>query len=126
MFFMIYKSSIGFHSIGSLYKTKKYKLKKITISTLLHRHTLIFIPRSNSYNKLIEFCSEILSYSGLSLSRTRKGQMNLFEIERKLGWNQWKGTEKIVPDREKFQIEGIRNRERESTVHLFKKRVQRN
>ena len=49
-----------------------------------------------------------------SLSRTRKGPRNLFEIERvrdrerKLGWNQWKGTEKIVRDREKFEIEDSR------------------
>ena len=56
-------------------------------------------------------------YSGLSLSRTRKGPSNSFEIERvrdrerKLGWNQWKGTEKIVSDREKFEIEGVRDRE---------------
>ena len=53
----------------------------------------------------------------LSLSRTRKGPRNLFEIERvrdrerKLGWDQWKGTEKIVRDREKCEIEGVRDRE---------------
>ena len=27
--------------------------------------------------------------------------------ERKLGWNQWKGTEKLVRDREKFEIERV-------------------
>ena len=32
--------------------------------------------------------------------------------ERKLGWNQWKRTEKIVRDRKKFEIEGVRDRER--------------
>ena len=53
----------------------------------------------------------------LSLSQTRKGPRNLFEIqrvgdrERKLDWNQWKGTEKIVRDREKFEIEGVLDRE---------------
>ena len=31
--------------------------------------------------------------------------------ERKIGWNQWKGTEKIVRDREKFEIEVVRVRE---------------
>ena len=60
---------------------------------------------------------------GLSLSRTRKGPRNLFEIERvrdreiKLGWNQWKGTEKIVRDREKFEIEGVRDRESPLYTH---------
>ena len=53
-------------------------------------------------------------YSGLSLSQTRKGPRNLFEIERvrdkerRLGWNQWKETEKIVQDREEFEIEDVR------------------
>ena len=66
-----------------------------------------------------------LNYSRLSLSRTRKGPRNLFEIERvrdrerKLGWNQWKGTEKIVRDREKFDIEGVRERERERESPLY-------
>ena len=56
-------------------------------------------------------------YSGLSLSQTSKGPRNLCEIERvqdrerKLGWNQWKGTQKIVRDREKIEIEGVRDRE---------------
>ena len=64
-------------------------------------------------------------YSELSLSRTRKGSRNLFEIERvrdrerKLGWNQWKGTDKIVRDREKFEIEGVRDRESPLYNHLF-------
>ena len=31
--------------------------------------------------------------------------------EGKLGWNQWKGTEKIVRDGEKFEIEDVRDRE---------------
>ena len=31
--------------------------------------------------------------------------------EIKLGWNQWKGIEKIVRDREQFEIEGVRDRE---------------
>ena len=41
----------------------------------------------------------------------------MFEIERvrdrerKIGWNQWKGTDKIVRDRENFDIEGVQDRE---------------
>ena len=64
-----------------------------------------------------------MKYSGLSLSRTRKGPRNLFEIERvgdrerKLGWNQWKGSEKIVRYREKFEIEGVRDRESPLYTH---------
>ena len=55
-----------------------------------------------------------VSYSGLSLSRTRKGPENLFEIERvqdrerKIGYSphkRHKGTETLVRDREKFEIE---------------------
>ena len=38
--------------------------------------------------------------------------------ERKLGWNQWKGTEKIVRDREKFEIEGVRDGESPLYVYL--------
>ena len=56
-------------------------------------------------------------YSWLSLSRTHKGPDNLFEIERvrdkerNLGCSLQKGTETLVRDREKFEIEGIRDRE---------------
>ena len=55
----------------------------------------------------------LLPYSGLSLTVTRKGPTNSFEIERvrdgerNLERNQWKGTEKIVRDREKFELERI-------------------
>ena len=40
--------------------------------------------------------------------------------ERKLGWNQWKGTEKSVRDREKFEIEGLRDRESLPYINLRK------
>ena len=56
-------------------------------------------------------------YSWLSLSRTRKGPENLFEIERvrdrerKIGYSLHKGTETLVRDRERFEIEGVRDRE---------------
>ena len=56
-------------------------------------------------------------YSSLSLSRTRKGPENLFEIERvrdrerKIGFSLHKGTETLVRDRERFEIEVVRDRE---------------
>ena len=56
-------------------------------------------------------------YSWLSLSRTRKGPDNLLEIERvrdrerKIGYSLHKGTETLVPDRERFEIEGVRDKE---------------
>ena len=52
-------------------------------------------------------------YSRLSLSRTLKGPENLFEIERvrdgerKIGYSLHKGTENLVRDREKFEIEAV-------------------
>ena len=51
-----------------------------------------------------------------SLSRTRKGPENLFEIERvrdrerNIGYRLLKGTETLVRDRERFEIEGVRDR----------------
>ena len=60
---------------------------------------------------------ETENYSWLSLSRTRKGPENLFEIERvrdrerKIGYNVHKGTGTLVRDRERFEIEGVRDRE---------------
>ena len=56
-------------------------------------------------------------YSWLSLSRTRKGLENLFEMERvrdrerKIGYSLHKGTETLVRDREKFKIEGVWDKE---------------
>ena len=56
-------------------------------------------------------------YSWLSLSRTRKGTYNLFEIdrvpdrERKIGYNLHRGTETLARDKEKFEIEDVRDRE---------------
>ena len=47
---------------------------------------------------------------------TRKGLENLFEIERvrdrerKIGYSLHKGIETLVRDREKLEIEGVRNR----------------
>ena len=52
-------------------------------------------------------------YSRLSLSRTRKGLENLFEIERvrdrkrKIGYSLHKGIKTLVRDRERFEIEGV-------------------
>ena len=57
------------------------------------------------------------NYSWLSLPRTRKGPANLFEIERvwdrerKIGYSLHKGTETLVRHRERFEIEGVRDRE---------------
>ena len=57
------------------------------------------------------------TYSWLSLSRTRKGPENLFEIERvrdrerKIGYSLHKGTKTLVPDRENFEIKDVRDRE---------------
>ena len=56
-------------------------------------------------------------YSWLSLSQTRKGPDNLFEIarvrdrERKIGYSLHKGTETLGRDRERFEIKGLRDRE---------------
>ena len=69
---------------------------------------------SLSFNRLI---NRLCTYSWLSLSRTRKGPENLFEIERvrdrerKIGYILHKGTETLVRDRERFEIEGVRDRE---------------
>ena len=58
-----------------------------------------------------------MKYSWLSLSRTRKGPENLFEIEgvrdreRKIGCSLHKGTQNLVRDRERFEIDGVRDRE---------------
>ena len=58
-----------------------------------------------------------IHYSWLSLSRTRKGPENLFEIERvrdrerKRGYSLHKGTKTLVRHRERFEIEGVRDRE---------------
>ena len=58
-----------------------------------------------------------VDYSWLSLSRTRKGPETLFDKERvwdrerKIGYNLHKGTETLVRDRERFEIEGVRDRE---------------
>ena len=58
-----------------------------------------------------------LDYSWLSLSRTRKGLEILFEIERvrdrarTIGYSLHKGTETLFRDRERFEIEGVRDRE---------------
>ena len=62
-------------------------------------------------------------FSWLSLSRTRKGLENLLEIERvrdrerKIGYGLLKGTETLVQDIEKFEIEGIRGRESQLYLH---------
>ena len=59
----------------------------------------------------------ISKYSWLSQSRSHKGPENLFEIERnrdserKIGYCLHKGTETLVRDRERFEIEGVRDRE---------------
>ena len=73
------------------------------------------------YYLIIKFCANLsilyLIYSWLSLSRTRKGPENLFEIERvrdrerKIGYSLHKGTETLVRDRERFEIEGVWDRE---------------
>ena len=47
----------------------------------------------------------------LSISKSQGTKEFVRDRERKLGWNQWKGAEKIVRDREKFEIEGVRDRE---------------
>ena len=68
-------------------------------------------------------------YSWLSLSRTRKGPENLFEIERvrdrerKIGYSLHKGIDTLVRDRERFEIEGVRDRESQlyNTFNLRKK-----
>ena len=63
-------------------------------------------------------------YSWLSLSRTRKGPENSFDIERvrdrerKIGYSLHKGTETLVRDREKFEIEGVRDRENQMYVPM--------
>ena len=55
--------------------------------------------------------------SWLFLSRTCKGPENLYEIERvrdrerKIGYSLHKGTETLVRDRKRFEIEGVRDRE---------------
>ena len=60
---------------------------------------------------------ECLFIYTVSLSRTRKGLDNLFEIERvrdrerRTGYNLHKGIETLVRDRERFVIEGVRDRE---------------
>ena len=60
-----------------------------------------------------------------SLSRTRKGPENLFEIERvrdrerKIGYRLHKGTETLVRDREKFEIEGVQDRESRLYLDMF-------
>ena len=59
----------------------------------------------------------LCKYSWLSLSRTRKGLENLFEIERvwdrerKIDYSLHRRTETSVRDREKFEIECVRGRE---------------
>ena len=53
--------------------------------------------------------------------------MNLFEIEklryieRKIGYNLHKGTGTLDRDRERFEIEGVRDRE--SRLYLMKQKV---
>ena len=60
---------------------------------------------------------KITKCSELSLSWTRKGPENLFEVERvrdrerKIGYSLHKGTENLVRDRERFEIESVRDRE---------------
>ena len=72
-----------------------------------------------SPDRLIE-----IIYSWLSLSRTRKGPENLVEIERvrdrerKIGYSLHKGTETLVRDRERFKIEGVRDRESQLNIYL--------
>ena len=76
--------------------------------------TLHFMGRLVFYRLAL---SAFHRYSWLSLSRTRKGPENLFEIERvrdrerKIGYSLHKGTETLVRDRERFEIEGVRDRE---------------
>ena len=53
-------------------------------------------------------------YSWLSLSQTRKGPEN-WDRKRLIGYILHKGIENLVRDREKFEIEGVRDRE--STVY---------
>ena len=43
----------------------------------------------------------------LSISNSQGTNEFVRDRERKLGWNQWKGTEKIDRDREKFEIERV-------------------
>ena len=70
-----------------------------------------------SYLLLEEYKRKKNIYSWLSLSRTRKGAENLFGIERvrdrerKIGYSLHKGTETLVRDRKRFEIEGVRDRE---------------
>ena len=65
----------------------------------------------------LQIQSTSCKYSRLSLSRTRRGQENLVEIERvrdrerKIGYSLHKGTETLDRDRERFEIEGVRDRE---------------
>ena len=67
----------------------------------------------------------ISQYSWPSLSRTRKGPENLFEIERvrngerKIGYSLHKGTETLVRDRDRFEIEGVRDRESQLYFHFI-------
>jgi len=81
--------------------------------------------QSWKYHKEVATTSEY-NYSWLSLSRTRKGPENLFEIERvrdrerKIGYSLHKGTETLVRDRERFEIEGVRDRESQLYFILYR------
>ena len=100
-------------------------MKGSTLKTSLK--AFYFLNMMSSKNKIKDKLLEISvqcfwrtiwrCYSWLSLSRTRKGPANLFEIERvrdrerKIGYILHKGTETLVRDRERFGIEGVWDRE---------------
>ena len=64
-------------------------------------------------------------YTVDSLSQTRKGLENLFEIERvrdrerKIGQSLHEGEKTLIRDREKFEIEGARDRESQLYLPFF-------
>ena len=68
---------------------------------------------SREYYSMEELSSMI--YNWLSLSRTRKGLEDLFEIERvrdrerKIGYSLHKGSETLVRDKKKFEMESVRD-----------------
>ena len=83
----------------------------------------IFTCGDQTIVKIFSLYSE---YSWFSLSRTRKGLENLFETERvrdrerKIGYSLHKETKTLVRDREKFDIEGVEDRESQLyTTNIF-------
>ena len=108
-------------------------MKGSTLKTSLK--AFYFLNMMSSKNKIKDKLLEISvqcfwrtiwrCYSWLSLSRTRKGPANLFEIERvrdrerKIGYSLHKGTETLVRDRDRFEIEGVRDRESQLYFHFI-------